>query len=53
MNEKAKISLYKRVCKEISRRKTGNAYEFLSANMEILNKWRDKIQSEIEFPSNV
>ena len=44
MNKKAKIDLYKRVCKEISRRKTGNAYEFLSVNTEILNNAMRKYQ---------
>ena len=46
MNKKAKIDLYKRVCKEISRRKTGNAYEFLSVNTEILNEWCEKMNIE-------
>ena len=53
MNKKAKIDLYKRVCKEISRRKTGNAYEFLSVNTEILNEWCEKIRSELDFPLKV
>ena len=53
MNKKAKIDLYKRVCKEISRRKTGNAYEFLSVNMEILNEWCNKIRSELDFTINM